>query len=127
MKNQNSVVNNMAWEKANLMFPDGETNIGRDDSISIDELQNYSEVIMPRYHFARGMIIRKDMLTWTSDNNYMIETLYDVNSYNNKPEEDSCLSVYGNRMVLDYFQRNQFITRRKSGEVQRAGFNYTGL
>lgn len=115
----------MAWEKANLMFPEGHTIVN--DDVNIEELSQYDKVIVPRFHFARKMLTRKDILEWTADNNYIIHVLYNVNDYNNRPEIDSCLSVFGNKMVIDYYQRDQFKKRRYSGEVQRAGFNYTGL
>ena len=115
----------MKWEKVNLMFPEGHTIVG--DDIPNEELMPYDCVITSRFAYARDMVIRKEELKWTSDGEYTVTVLYDVNELNNKPEEHSCLSVYGNKMVLDYYQRNQYAKRRYCGEVQRAGFNYTGI
>lgn len=116
----------MSWEKANLMFPEGHTIYGNED-ISINQLDIYDNISYPCFYYARNMITKIEQITFTSDNQIKKEILYDINNMNNKPTDLSCLSVYGNRMVQDYYNYDEYKTRRYNGEVQRAGFNYTGL
>lgn len=115
----------MAWEKINLMFPSNR--LAQNEPVNLEELNNYDVISWQTIQYARDMAIKKEKLTWTSDNKFIVETLYDANEFNNVPGNISCLNVYGNRMVLDYFTRAEYKSRRYSGEAQHAGFSYTGL
>lgn len=95
----------MKWKKAKKMFPSGSILVNED--FTIDELEEYniSVVQATENHYARGMIHRQDELTWENDGTFKRKNVYNVYDTISPPLEDSCLSVYGAKMIKDYITR----------------------
>lgn len=119
------------WEKIDEMFPCGfipGTNLTVQDIVS----QNLPSVTTYMNKVARNMVIQTTIITWFADGTVAINRPYDV-QLTSLPEE-SCLSVFGNKMVMDWRQRDQFAHLQSPQnnevdikEIADAGFNYTGL
>lgn len=111
----------MAWELAATMFPEGTTLVG--DNCSIDDLAQYEMVRTARQFMARHMVIALEEIVWCSNGDMVRNRPYEVQP-NDAPDNCSCLSVFGNKMVLDYLWKHKDSTY---GGCENDGFNYTGL
>lgn len=92
----------MKWKKVKKMFPSGSIIVNED--LSIKELENseYTTVSTTENHLGRSMIHRQDQLIWKSDGTFTRTNIYNVYDSICPPEEDSCLSIYGAKMIEDY-------------------------
>jgi len=106
------------------MFPNGYVpGLGIDvDTLNDD---NYESVKCQVSKLARNMLVKKTEITWYPNGDVTRALLYDL-QFNNLPEE-TCLSVYGNKMVQDWYQRLQYKNLQEAKVIHDAGFNYTGL
>lgn len=114
------------WEQETLMemFPNGYVpGTGIDVNTLVSE--NYEAAACEVSKMARNMLVKREEVTWYANGDVTRATLYDI-QFNNMPEE-TCLSVYGNKMVQDWYQRSQYQRLQEVKTIQNAGFNYTGL
>ncbi len=124
----------MAWEKFKQTYPNG---IFPGGQVDLDSLTEDSEPIETFFEsMARGMITRNEKITWFSDNRVTHEYIFDLVNTPGDPYPESCLNVYGKKMVSDKI--NNLVLRNidgshndnlfEEGDIQiNGGFNYTGL
>lgn len=109
------------WKHKKKMFPN-KSNINNE--LTYDDLDNsdYSFVSSKMLKIARNMIIQEQEIIWNRNG-----TVERKNNYNVFPEDIpdniSALSCYGNRMVLDWKQVNNF----NYTENENVRYNYTGI
>lgn len=98
----------MAWEQAALMFPLGHTNV--DEDLLVDDLikDDYRSVVCMQSKMARNMIIEETKVIWSSDNFVERDVQYSLLD-SPIPDNESCLNVFGRKMVNDYMQKNGII------------------
>lgn len=99
----------MAWENAALMFPLGHTNVNED--LMIEDLinNNVRQVRVMRARMARDMVIEEENTIWSSDGFIEREKPYSL-LMSGLPNDQSCLNVFGRKMVLDYMRNNGIMT-----------------
>ena len=102
----------MAWDNANIIFPDGEVVLPDEQVISIPELQN-SEIKTLYYlrsYEARDMVWKQTMTVYGKDGEYTVLDTYNVNSITPHPVDEPVLNVYGQKMLQDYIVLNDIDT-----------------
>lgn len=127
----------MAWEKFKQTYPNG---IFPGGQVDLNSLAEDSEPIETFFEsMARGMLTRKERITWFADNRVIHEYIFDLINTPGDPYPASCLNVYGKKMVSDKINnlllrdmngsRNYTIFEEfEEGDIQtNGGFNYTGL
>ena len=98
----------MAWENANLIFPQDNIQIGN-QIIPVNALPKSSikTITDIEYSIARQMLIKQRTFIWGKDGEFAIATDYDVMNCLPRPEADvPALNCYAMRMLKDYYLLN---------------------
>lgn len=114
----------MQWINGMKMFPYGRTPV---QNITLEQLENdnIEEINMYLLKMARQMIIYQELVSWKADGTRSNKYTYNIFP-DDLPDNVSCLSAYGQKMVNDWYSRNKY-HGDKGVKQTDVGFNYTGI
>lgn len=111
----------MSWKKVKQMFPNGQ--IPNSEGTLIEDLIDSAYDIADSYrvYYARNMVTKIIQHIWNKNGNHTQEIKYDI-TFQDMPDDFSCLNTYGKKMLKDYIQNEKNVEEAKNDR-----FNYTGI
>ena len=99
----------MAWDNADVIFPEGYAVLPDGTTINNEDLKESGIKTISRGSslMARKMVVQNATTLWGDNGEYALITEYELNNYFPELELDvSPLSLYGKAMLLDHLTQN---------------------